>query len=204
MELLGLTIDHKLKFDAHIDKLCKTARFKLHALRRIRKFLTLEQEKLLANSFVNTQFGYAPLIWMFTSKNSMMKINKIHRRTLRVVYDDYNSTFEELLASHNAISIHQKDLKHLAIDVYKSLANLNPEFIWPFFKNKSIPYNLRNGNICILPPARWSHYGINSVQFRGSLLWNNLLISVKERVSVKEFKQKLNHVQKIYSSCVAC
>ena len=30
--LLGLTIDHKLKFDAHIDKLCKTARFKLHAL----------------------------------------------------------------------------------------------------------------------------------------------------------------------------
>ena len=134
----------------------------------------------------------------------MLKVNKIHRRTIRVVYDDYNSTYEELLASHNDISIHQKHLKHLAIEVYKSLTNLNPEFMWPFFKNKSIPYNLRNGNICILPPARWSHYGINSVQFRGSLLWNNLLISVKERVSVKEFKQKLNHVQKIYSSCVAC
>ena len=38
VELLGLTIDHKLKFDAHIDKLCKTARFKFHALRRIRNF----------------------------------------------------------------------------------------------------------------------------------------------------------------------
>ena len=38
VELLGLTIDHKLKFDAHIVKLCKTARFKLHVLRRIRKF----------------------------------------------------------------------------------------------------------------------------------------------------------------------
>ena len=93
MELLGLTMDHKLKFDAYIDKLCKTARFKLHALRRIRKLVTLEQAKLLANSFVNTQFGYAPLIWMFTSKNSMLKVNKIHRRTLRVVYDDYNSTY---------------------------------------------------------------------------------------------------------------
>ena len=92
VELLGLTIDHKLKIDAHIDKLCKTARFKLHALRRIRKFLSLEQVKLLAHLFVNTQFGYAPLIWIFTSKNSMLKVNKIHRRTLRVVYDDYNST----------------------------------------------------------------------------------------------------------------
>ena len=121
-----------------------------------------------------------------------------------MVYDDYNSTYEELFASHKDISNHPKHLKHLAVEVYKSLTNSNPEFIWPFFKNKSIPYNLRNGNICILPPARSSHYGINSVQFRGSLLWNNLLISVKERVSVKEFKQKLNHVQKIYSSCVAC
>ena len=129
VELLGLTIDHKLKFDAHLDKSCKTARFRLHALRRIRKFLKLEQAKLLVNSFVNTQFGYVPLIWMFTSKNSMLKVNKTHRKTLHVVYDDYNSIYEELLASHNDISIHHKHLKHLAIEVYKSLANLNPEFI---------------------------------------------------------------------------
>ena len=56
-ELVLLTIDHKLKFGAQVDKLCKTARFKLHALRRIRKFLILEQANLLENSFVNTQLG---------------------------------------------------------------------------------------------------------------------------------------------------
>ena len=136
----------------------------------------------------------------------MLKVSKIHRGTLLVVYDDYNSTYEELLASHkksfpfirkiifNDISIHQKNLKHLGIEVYKSLVHLNPEFMWSFFKNKSIPYYLRNGNICILPPARLPQYGISSIQFRGSLLWNNLTISVKESVSDKEFKQKLNHV----------
>ena len=59
----------------------------------------------------------------------MLKLNKIYRRTLRVVYDDYKSTYEELLASHNYISIHQKHLKHLAVEVYKSLTNLNPEFM---------------------------------------------------------------------------
>ena len=82
-----------------------------------------------------------------------------------MVYDDCSSTYEELLASHSGISIHKKHLKNVAIEVYKSLMNLNPEFMWPFFKSKSIPYNLRNGNICILPPAQSSHYGINSVQF---------------------------------------
>ena len=71
---------------------------------------------------------------------------------------DYNSSYGERLASHNDISVHQK---HLATEVYKSLVNLNPEFMWPFFKNKSIPDNLRNGNICILPPARSSHCRIN-------------------------------------------
>ena len=40
VELLSLKMDHKLKFDAYIDKLCKTARFKLHASRRTRKCLT--------------------------------------------------------------------------------------------------------------------------------------------------------------------
>ena len=110
----------------------------------------------------------------------MLKINKMHRRTLRVVFDDYNNTYEELLASHNDISIHQKHLKHLPTEVYKFLANLNPEFMWPFFKNNSILYNLRNGNICILPPARSPYYGINSVRFGGSLLWNNFPISVKK------------------------
>ena len=74
--------------------------------------------KLLANLFVNTQFRYAHLIWIFANKNSILKVNKIHWRTIRVVYDDYNSTYEELLASQNDISIHERHLKHLTIENY--------------------------------------------------------------------------------------
>ena len=70
-----------------------------------------------------------------------------------MVYNDYNSTYEELFTSHDDISIHQKHLKRLVIEVYKFLMNLNPEFMWDFFKNNPIPCILRNGNICILPPA---------------------------------------------------
>ena len=64
----------------------------------------------------------------------MLKVNQIHRRTLRVVYDNYYSTYEEPLASENDNSIRRKHLKHLAIEAYKSLTNLNPEFMWPFFR----------------------------------------------------------------------
>ena len=55
-------IDNQLKFKKHIENLCKRASFKLHALRRIRKFLTVEKARILANAFINSQFNYALLI----------------------------------------------------------------------------------------------------------------------------------------------
>ena len=41
IELLGIVIDNQLKCKKHIEDLCKKASFKLHVLRRIRKFLTV-------------------------------------------------------------------------------------------------------------------------------------------------------------------
>ena len=59
--LLGITID-KLVFKKHIENLCRTAQYKLHALTRIRKYLTLDKAILLGNTFINSQFNYAPQI----------------------------------------------------------------------------------------------------------------------------------------------
>ena len=62
VELRGITIDKALNFKKHIENLCRTAQYKLHALRRIRKYLTLDKAKLLGNAFIDSQFNYAPLI----------------------------------------------------------------------------------------------------------------------------------------------
>ena len=67
-ELLDITIDSQLKFKKHVDNLCRNASYKLDALRRIRKFLTVEKAKMLANAFVNSQFNYTLLVWMFAGK----------------------------------------------------------------------------------------------------------------------------------------
>ena len=42
--------------------ICRTANYKLNALPRIRKYLSLEKAKLLCNTFINSQFNYAPPI----------------------------------------------------------------------------------------------------------------------------------------------
>ena len=58
--LLGIKIDKNLIFKKHITELCRRASYKLHTSRRIRKYLTVEKAKLLANAFINSQFNYAP------------------------------------------------------------------------------------------------------------------------------------------------
>ena len=74
VELLGLIIDNRLTFKDHINMLCQRANHKLHALRRIRKYLTLEKSKLLYNNFINNQFNYASIIWMFCHKQDYFEV----------------------------------------------------------------------------------------------------------------------------------
>ena len=69
VEMLGLIVD-KLSFKKHITKLCQTASCKLHALRRIRKYLTLEKTRTLENAFMDSQFNYAPHENLLNSDNS--------------------------------------------------------------------------------------------------------------------------------------
>ena len=61
MEMLGLIVDNKLSFEKHIAKLCQTASHKLHALRRIRKYLTLEKARVTGNVFVDYRFSVSNL-----------------------------------------------------------------------------------------------------------------------------------------------
>ena len=65
VELLGITIDKALNFKKHRESLCRTAQYKLHALSRIRKYLTLDKANLLGNGFIDRQFSYAPPNWIF-------------------------------------------------------------------------------------------------------------------------------------------
>ena len=133
--LLGLTIDNCLTFKDHIDTLCRNASYKLHALRRIRKYLTPDNAKVLYNAFINSQFSHASIIWMFCRKMGYLKIEKIQYKALKIVFNS-NESFEDLLLHINEISILQKQLRQLTTEICKSLTDLSPKFTKPFFTVK--------------------------------------------------------------------
>ena len=89
----------------HILSLCKKVNRKLHALSRVSKYMTLNKCRILMRSFVISQVNYCPLIWMIENRGLNDKINRIHERALRIVYDDYIFSFEDLLSKDKSVTL---------------------------------------------------------------------------------------------------
>ena len=93
--------------------ICKKAGRKLAVMARLSKFMSFKQKRILMKTFVESQFGYCPLIWMFHSRKVNSKIN-LQERYLRIVYNDYITSFEHLLNKDNFSKIHHKNIQSLA------------------------------------------------------------------------------------------
>ena len=102
---------------------------------------------------------------MFCHKQDYLKIEKkIQYKALKILYNS-NESYDELLLRNNEVSIHRKQLRILATEVFKSLADLNPDFMKSCFTLKEIPNCLQNGNFSKIPSARATRYGTNSILF---------------------------------------
>ena len=110
-------------------------------MRRVKMYLTVKKVKFLANAFISSQFTYAPLFWVFTGKPSILKMCKVQFQTLQAIYNNYDKSYHDLLNFNNGFSIHQRHLRFLATEVYKSVINMNPEFMWEFFSKSLVQYN---------------------------------------------------------------
>ena len=103
-------------------------------LQRIRKYLSTDKAKTLCNAFINSKFYYAPLIWMFAGKLFISRVQKINFRLIQVVHNTYDTTYDELLSMNSDVSIHQRHLRFLLTEVFKSVNNLNPHFMQDYFQ----------------------------------------------------------------------
>ena len=189
-KILGVYFDNKLNFKFHINNLCKKAGQKLHALARVSNFMSLTQRKVIMNAFVTTQFCYCPLLWMCHDRKSHAQLNKIHERALRIIYRDHDSSFEVLLDKSGSVTIHHRNLQHLAIEIYKALHNLSPLFMSELFTLREMKYNLRNGN-ALTSYKPCTSYGIDSVSHLAPKIWNQIPTEIKNSKSLNIFKAKI-------------
>ena len=143
VKLLVITIDDKLLYTTRIENLCSTASNRLQALARIWKFISFEQAKRLSEAYIMSTFTYCPLIWMYCSKTANNLINKIHKHSLRVIYEMEDANFEDLLIEDSSWTIHENNIHTLLIEIFKSLNHISPPIKQEFLDLK-VTYSMEH------------------------------------------------------------
>ena len=203
VKLLGITIDNELKFNKHVSNLCKKASQKLHALCRISQYMSMGQKRLIMKAFIQSQFGYCPLVWIFHSRELNTRINRIHERALRIVYNDDQSSFNALLDRDKSFTVHERNIQTLAIEMFKVINGLSPEIMKRVFPLKSNPMYC-TGQIFKTRNVRSVYNGLDTLSFLGPKIWLIIPDDIRSCCNITEFKRKIRKWKPLKCPCRLC
>ena len=142
---------------------------------------------------------------MFCNRSLNNKIDRLHERSLRIVYSDKTSDFSELLEKDGSVSIHYQNIRQLAIEMFKVSKGLCPEIVKGLFQFRyDIPYNLRQRSQFHIPPVRTVFSGTESIKYLGPKIWELIPDEMKELESLWEFKKAIKLWKPTSCPCRLC
>ena len=156
----------------------------LGVLKRIGRFLTKQGKLTIYNSFIVAKFYYCPLVWHFCGNSSTNKLEKVQKRALWFMNNDFTSSIQALISSTNTEPLHVKRLKPMATEVFKIIKDL--------FCIQNSPHNFRNENKAIPPRVNSTVYGLRSVRYEAVRIWNSLPNELRKAESLPQFKRLIH------------
>ena len=161
-------------------------------------------ERVIMKAFIMSQFSYCPLVWMCHSRTLNNKINKLHERALRLVYDDRQSTFEELLNIDKSVTIHHRNLQVLAAELYKVHHGLAPELMNDIFKKGNVTHNFRKSSTSETRNIKSVYYGSETISFIGPKIWELLPSNINNSEDLNIIKSNIKSWKPENCPCRFC
>ena len=143
---------------------------------------------------------------MFSSAQSVNKIEGLQKRALRFLYDDFEASYEELLSKAGKSTMNVKRLKTLCVEIYKTLNDLNPSFMNDIFKLKVNNREVRDKYKLNLDIPKWNQktFGYKSLKVLGPKIWNSLPYHIKSSENLEVFKNLLKNWNGSSCKCTSC
>ena len=141
---------------------------------------------------------------MFHSRGLNKRINKIHEKSLRLVYNDNISSFDELLVKDNCVTIHDRNLQVLATEIFKAINDISPTIMKNIFDVKRTTYNLRSGPTLLTSNIKAVKYGMESLSYRGPKIWNLVPLCIRNSKTLSEFKSRIKVWKPVGCDCKLC
>ena len=161
-----------------------------------------KEKEILLNSFFHSNFNYCPIVWQLCSAKSVKKIEEIQERALRILYNDFSSDYESLLNKSGKSTMEVKRLSTLALEVFKTLNDMNPEYMKEIF-HKTAFWTHRPVNVEV-NEYHTTKYGNKSLRCLGSHIWNSLPNQIKRETYYSKFKEFINDWFDMKCKCNLC
>ena len=155
-------------------------------------------------TFIQSQFNYSPLVWMFHNRTLNHKINKLHERALRIVYKNDALTFQELLDKDGSVTVHQRNLQRLATEMFKIKTGISPKPMQELFVEKAYQHDLRQKRSWEVFNIRTVRYGKETIRYMGPKIWDLVPKEIKESKTLLEFKYKIKKWKPTNCTCRLC
>ena len=131
----------------------------------------------------------------------------MQRRALRIVFNDYTSSYKDLLKRANTSSLYVSRLKAICIETFKCVNKINPSFLHDYFTINDSGYNLRDTMKIHPPKVKTTTYGLKSFRYEASRILNSLPNEFKVITELSVF---INHIAKwsgpqcSCNNCILC
>jgi hypothetical protein len=99
------------------------------------------------------------------------KIEKIQERALRFIYEDYSSSYEDLLNKSRLPTLMIRRIRTMAIEVYKIMNKKSPMYLNDLFVYKDSCYSFRKTNRVEVPQVKTTYHGLHSFRYSGATLF---------------------------------
>jgi hypothetical protein len=127
---LGVVIDEKLNFKAHVEYVLNKANKKLNFLFRTRRKLPKSTRKLLYCSLVGSNLDYCSTILISCCDNELKKLQKVQSKGLRFILNCPKDTRrKEMLDELGWMSVNQKIIFNNLTMIFKMKKKLVPDYL---------------------------------------------------------------------------
>ena len=143
-------------------------------------------------------------MWMCDSRENNRKINRLHERCLRTIYNDKQSSFNELLEKDGSVSIHERNLQVLATEMYKISNGLSTPLMKDIFPVNRNPYNLRQNSQFSRPPINTMYHRTESISNLGPKIGDLVPSNLKEISELDKLKKAIKQWKPEDCPCSLC
>ncbi len=187
---LGFWIDQHLKWNEHIDQMCKKISKRLGLFRRIRHCLPAGSAKMLYNALVLPLFDYGNVIYNNSSAHLIKKLQTLQNRGARIILQcPFRTHSKDMLKDLHWLSVKERAEFHDMCLVYKCLHGLTPNYLSHKFHEIDHVHNTRsitNNNLSLVKPH--IHQMKRTFQYRGAYSWNQLDTNIRNCSTLTGFR----------------